>query len=422
MKKIAFISMWLVMLPWVVKAQTVEDDLYFVPKKNKKKEVVQKQKTEQKSTISLQELKEQQNVSNIVVRDRNGNARDVDEYNRRYSAKQNTFSVVNDTLYIDEREDSDLEGEWINGFDGSEMDYEYATRIIRFRNPRYAIPVSSPLYWDIVYAQNYTPWDWNVYTDGFYAYMFPTFSNSLWWDWNYSPWRWGWNSWHYSSYYRWGWGGWYDPWYSHNHWYAHHWHHHGPHYGWGGGHWNKPVYRPSYSDRPSVAQRGHDRGNRYDSGTRFSGTKVNGSNDNRYSGTRVNGSSTTERYNGVQSYRSTANGGNRNNATSVRPSNTTRGDRYGNSQSATPRRSTSTYVRPNSSRSNSNSYSRPSSTRSSSQSDYNNRSNSSNRSESNYRSGNSGSSIRSSGYGGGGGSRSSGTSGSSRSGGGRSRR
>lgn len=61
----------------------------------------------------------------------------------------------------------------MNGFDGSEDDYEYATRIIRFRNPRYAISISSPLYWDVVYGLN--SWDWNVYTDGLYAYAFPTF-------------------------------------------------------------------------------------------------------------------------------------------------------------------------------------------------------------------------------------------------------
>ena len=44
-------------------------------------------------------------------------------------------------------------------------------RIVRFRNPRYAIPVSSPLYWDVVYGL--PSWDWNVYDDGLYAYVFP---------------------------------------------------------------------------------------------------------------------------------------------------------------------------------------------------------------------------------------------------------
>ena len=65
----------------------------------------------------------------------------------------------------------------MNGeFEGSQDDYEYATRIIRFRNPRYAISISSPLYWDVVYGLN--SWDWNVYTDGLYAYAFPTFTNA----------------------------------------------------------------------------------------------------------------------------------------------------------------------------------------------------------------------------------------------------
>ena len=62
-------------------------------------------------------------------------------------------------------------------------------RIVRFRNPRYAVSISSPYYWDIVYGLN--SWDWNVYTDGMYAYAFPTFSNRLWWDWRYNSYGWG---------------------------------------------------------------------------------------------------------------------------------------------------------------------------------------------------------------------------------------
>ena len=59
----------------------------------------------------------------IVVKDRKGNIRDVDEYNRRYDSKDYDFSQENDTLYIDEKEDDGLDGEWVNGFDGSEDDY-----------------------------------------------------------------------------------------------------------------------------------------------------------------------------------------------------------------------------------------------------------------------------------------------------------
>lgn len=90
----------------------------------------------------------------------------------------------------------------MNGFNGSQDDYEYAERIIRFRNPRFAVSISSPLYWDIVYGAN--SWDWNVYTDGFYAYAFPTFTNRLWWDWRYNSYGPGWG---------WGWG-WSSPYYA----------------------------------------------------------------------------------------------------------------------------------------------------------------------------------------------------------------
>lgn len=190
----------------------------------------------------------------IVVKDRKGNIRDVDEYNRRYDSKDYDFSQENDTLYVDEKEDDGLDGEWVNGFDGSEDDYEYATRIIRFRNPRYAISIGSPLYWDVVYGLN--SWDWNVYTDGLYAYAFPTFTNRLWWDWRYNSYGWGgypyygwgWNSWYGPSWgFGWsvGWGGWYG-----GGWWGHH-HHYHPGYYPGGGHWGgvlpaQYVYLPSF--------------------------------------------------------------------------------------------------------------------------------------------------------------------------------
>lgn len=139
----------------------------------------------------------------VVVKDVAGNTRDVDEYNRRYTSRENTFSMQNDTLYIQEKPYGER-GEWVNGFEGSQDDYEYAMRIVRFRSPRYAIPVSSPLYWDVVYGA-FPSWDWNVYDDGLYAYVFPTYSNPLWWDW-----RWNWSI--AGPRYSFGWG-WSSPWY-----------------------------------------------------------------------------------------------------------------------------------------------------------------------------------------------------------------
>lgn len=214
MKKIVFLSLFALCLPWTLVAQSIDDDLYYTPSKNKeeKKEEV---KQEKKVAAPVEEIVVKSNVpttvysspgsTTVVVKDRKGNTRDVDEYNRRYDSRDNDFVMENDTLYINEKEDDGLDGEWVNGeFEGSQDDYEYATRIIRFRNPRYAISISSPLYWDVVYGLN--SWDWNVYTDGLYAYAFPTFTNRLWWDWRYNSYGWG-----GYPYYGWGWNSWYGP-------------------------------------------------------------------------------------------------------------------------------------------------------------------------------------------------------------------
>ena len=226
MKKIVFLSLVALCLPWALAAQSVVDDLYYVPSKKEKAEKKHTEKPlEETAVLTETPLREtvvltpsdeivvksntpmsvhsNNSSTTVVVRDTKGNARDIDEYNRRYDASDYEFSAQNDTLYIDERKNDGLKGEWVGGeFNGSADDYEYATRIIRFRNPRYAISISSPIYFDVVYGLN--TWDWNVYTDGFYAYAFPTFSNPLWWDWRFNSfgwwgypyygWHWGWNS------------------------------------------------------------------------------------------------------------------------------------------------------------------------------------------------------------------------------------
>lgn len=261
MKKIVLLLLFALSLPVCMMAQSNDDDLYFVPSKDKKQEEVKPMvKKEPKVRTGITTLYTSPGTT-VVVEDRKGNKRDmrdVDEYNRRYSSKDNEFDLVDDTLYVKEKAVSDLDGEWVNGFNGSQDDYEYAERIIRFRNPRFAVSISSPLYWDIVYGT--TPWDWNVYTDGFYAYAFPTFTNRLWWDWryNYGP-GWGW-----SPYYAWGgyypgyWGGYYP-----GYWGPHWGHHHGYYPGWGGGHWSHNTYtnrrstgRSSYGNSSTVRRYG----------------------------------------------------------------------------------------------------------------------------------------------------------------------
>lgn len=264
MKKIVFLSLIALCLPWTLLAQSIDDDLYYVPSKEKK-EVKQDTNVPVRKEVVIKSnapttVYTSPGNTTIVVKNRKGNARDVDEYNRRYTSKENDFTMDNDTLYVKEKEVPDPDGEWVDGFDGSQDDYEYAMRIIRFRNPRYAVSISSPFYWDIVYGLN--SWDWNVYDDGLYAYAFPTFSNRLWWDWRYNSYGWGGYP-YYGYNYGWGgyyggwsigWGGWYGGWSPgyHHHYYSG-W---DPGYysggSWGGSRWNSSG---SYTNRRSIPSR-----------------------------------------------------------------------------------------------------------------------------------------------------------------------
>lgn len=288
MKKIVFLMMLLGFLPLSMMAQN-EDDLYFVPSKDKTAPT--ETNTQSKSTVRTVKRNKpttvvvnapQNNPTTIIVRRSNSlNTRNVDEYNRRsdssdngnYSDANGTYdngnAAVSDTLYIDENDanapqnrnghssayDQDLDGTWVNGFDGTNDDYEYATRLIRFRNPRFAISISSPYYWDVVYGLN--SWDWNVYDDGMYAYAFPTFSNRLWWDWRFNSYGWGFG-------YNYGWGYGYSPYYSY----------------WGGGY---PYYGGWYGrgwDGGYYAHRGGWYSSRWDDGHHLAGVTYR---NNRYS-------------------------------------------------------------------------------------------------------------------------------------------
>lgn len=262
MKRVVLIACLLVGV--VVTASAQRDDLYFVPKK--------RAKTEAKAT-PLQDVSEETEQANPLPEGDSSGVptmvleMDEDAYNRRgsYVTKQgdavsefamsdegfvviteegDTLWMNSDTLRLSRVQDG--EG-WVNGFDGSDSDYEYAMRIIRFRNPRYAIPVSSPLYWDVVYGGALWPsWDWNVYDDGMYAYVFPTSSN--------------WHYWDYMMSYPLGWSAWSDPWAYHHgfHW-GHHW---GNHYGWQyyGHVWYDPWFNPYFHGYNPGWHHGHHHG------------------------------------------------------------------------------------------------------------------------------------------------------------------
>ena len=254
MKKIVLFSLLMVCLPFMALAQSGNDDLYFIPKKKKEK----KEKVETKTMVKTEQVlvsgNDIQVTAPVVVRDVNGNTRDLDEYNRRYSSRENEFTYENDTLYIQEKPYLE-QGEWVNGFQGSQDDYDYAMRIIRFRSPSFAVSVSSPYYWDIIslgYSSN-----WNVFDTGMYAFAFPTFANNWWWDWRYNsafsiryyPSNWLYRS-HWCYSYDWyGWG--------HYPYHTHHspWHGFHPHYahgGWGGYWGNNHGWHGSSAHNPGI--------------------------------------------------------------------------------------------------------------------------------------------------------------------------
>lgn len=410
MKKIVLLSFMVMCLPLAGMAQSFDDDLYYTPKdKGTSSEDRRTERTEEVKTTPESEGYVPAGAA-FVVKDRKGNVRDVDEYNRRYGSSDNTFTMENDTLVIQEKDDVDR-GEWVNGFDGSEDDYEYAMRIVRFRNPRFAIPISSPLYWDVVYGVN--SWDWNVYDDGFYAYAFPTYTNRLWWDWRFGSFGITWGFPYYSGY--WGWGGYYP-----GYWGGYWGHHHGWYDPWyGHGHWGRPINtrpavgsrpaytsRPSGSSRPSVSSRpGGTATSRPSSGRVVGSRPVASSRPGSSVTTRPGISSTTDRQSGSYTRPS-----------SSRPSGNSS---VSSRSSSTSRRSSSSY-NPSESSTRSSSYSRGSSSYNNSSSSGSSRSSSVNSRSSSSRSYSpsygGGSSSRSSGsYSGGGSSRSSSGGGSSRS-------
>lgn len=229
-------------LPLLCGAQ--DDDMYFVPKK---KSVPQKT-VEKVAPLPSSPVRQEEESESAC--------RDVDEYNRRYTFAPAT-RVVNDTLYFDDEkpyddeEDAyyDDEGEWVNGFGGTDEDYACARRLLRFRAPTVGIAVSSPLYWDLCYgpASLY----WNVYDDGAYAYVFPSVWHPAYyggwttsWYWGCGGWGWSWGF-HRPWYDPWyGWcSPWYDPWYGGWHPYPHHGVHH---VGW------SSLSRPHSSRREGV--------------------------------------------------------------------------------------------------------------------------------------------------------------------------
>ncbi|SMO41441.1 hypothetical protein SAMN06265379_101641 [Saccharicrinis carchari] len=170
--------------------------------------------------------------------------RDFSQIQEEYTSLLTDDSVeeVDSLLYYD-----DETGYWVNEFQGSEMDRNYAERLARFHGPFRGIPYWSPLYQDVIFGSGF---DYNVYIDGNYAIVVPEWNNPYYWDWRYGRGfhrgfyggfysGFGYSSWYgmgypyYSAWgypyfgmgfgwaHGWGYGGYYHP----------HYHHHWPHYG-----------------------------------------------------------------------------------------------------------------------------------------------------------------------------------------------
>ena len=196
--------------PFAAMAQV--DDVYFVPSKNSEEKVLVIKSTAEKYNISTASASQ---------------GRDVDEYNRRFTAYTDSPDE-----YIDENYTGDYSYE-----EGAYEDYSYSTRIIRFRNPRRAM--YSPIYWDLMYGCGVS--DWLIYDNGYSIDIYPTYNNHLYFysdfafGWN--PFSWySWSSWHYPGCY-----GWYHPYHSpyYNHFYGHYHNNYPGHLmaGAGGGYW-----------------------------------------------------------------------------------------------------------------------------------------------------------------------------------------
>ena len=84
-------------MPWLAMAQN--DDLYFVPKKEKKAETKTevRQVTRQTTTTTTTTASVSPGTT-VVVKDVTGKTRDIDEYNRRYTSRENTFIHRRETL------------------------------------------------------------------------------------------------------------------------------------------------------------------------------------------------------------------------------------------------------------------------------------------------------------------------------------
>jgi len=222
MKRTTIITIISFLIPILGMSQTkstIVDDLYLKPGDAKAQQTSQSQLNQQtQNTKPVSKYKngakeiiyiERDNQDSKAIHDTvyvDGKAYIDGQVNK--SSDNRNKGGIHDTIYIVGQENDSIDnnqeqGHYLNGFKGTESDLEYAERIRRFHNPKYEIFVGDPRYEDIYFLNDN---DWNVYIDGSYAYVTPTWTNPYWWNYNYSPYSYG----------NWGFGfgfnNWFSPW------------------------------------------------------------------------------------------------------------------------------------------------------------------------------------------------------------------
>jgi hypothetical protein len=334
MKRFTFLSLLSLTFSLAVMSQNqVVDDVYFNPKDseiahpNSRSSNVNssKQKPNYKNGALEIVFKEQKNSapttkSSTVVRD---TVYVVGQAGSNKSSKPTTLNagvgstIVHDTIYVseillDSLDNNAEKGYYLNGFNGTETDKEYAERIRRFHNPQYTVFIGDPRYNDIFFLNNI---DWNVYLDGSFAYVTPTWTNQYWWNYNISPFGYGsygfgrsmyssfygynsfYNPWSYSGFYggMYGYGNYWDPYYGYG----------GYGYGYGGLYNGYGAYGGLYNGYGSYYGYGnYNRNKNYDEQTRRS-TNNYGNRESRLGGSRTDAASSAVTSGGGGAYSST---------------------------------------------------------------------------------------------------------------------
>ena len=202
----------ILMLPVSMMAQSVDDDMYFVPGKKKSSKQSASLNAANSSTSAARKTVTYPTTVETEETEANadyhtGQLRDVDDYNRRGSERVFT-RLVNDTLYVSTdslneksyslgRPGTDVEDEVYDDGGYYDDDYYYTSRLHRYHGYRFY----DPFLWDYYYGW-YDPW-----YDPWYGWYAPHF-------------RLG-----YYSWFGWGWG-----WHHYPYWDVA-WHHYGPHHG-----------------------------------------------------------------------------------------------------------------------------------------------------------------------------------------------